>query len=105
MIEKHFTLDRAPGPDHAASLEPDELKQMVKSICNIEKAMGDGVKKPSKSEKNIEIARKSIVASQKLRRRFFTKDNLRSKDRFRNFANGMGSCDRTKILEGFCPTT
>ena len=79
VIEKHFTLDRAmPGPDHAASLEPDELKQMVKSIRNIEKAMGDGVKKPSKSEKkNIEIARKSIVASQEIKKGdFFTKDNL-----------------------------
>lgn len=79
VIEKHFTLDRAmPGPDHAASLEPDELKLMVKSIRNIEKAMGDGVKKPSKSEKkNIEIARKSIVASQEIKKGdFFTKDNL-----------------------------
>ena len=79
VIEKHFTLDRAmPGPDHAASLEPDELKQMVKSIRNIEKAMGNGVKKPSKSEKkNIEIARKSIVASQEIMKGdFLTKDNL-----------------------------
>ena len=65
VIEKHFTLDRTmQGPDHAASLEPDELKQMVYSIRNIEKAMGDGSKKPSKSEqKNISAARKSIVAS------------------------------------------
>lgn len=64
VIEKHFTLDRTMvGPDHAASLEPDELKEMVNSIRNIEKAMGDGVKKPSKSDKkNIPIARKSIVA-------------------------------------------
>jgi N,N'-diacetyllegionaminate synthase len=79
VIEKHFTLDRAMlGPDHAASLEPDELKQMVKSIRNIEKALGDGVKKPSKSEKkNIDIARKSIVASQEIKKGdFFTKDNL-----------------------------
>ena len=64
VIEKHFTLDRTlPGPDHAASLEPHELKTMVAAIRNIEKAMGDGVKKPSPSEiKNIPIARKSIVA-------------------------------------------
>jgi N,N'-diacetyllegionaminate synthase len=63
LIEKHFTLDRSlPGPDHVASLEPDELKAMVKSIRNIELAMsGDGEKKPSESEtKNIAIARKSI---------------------------------------------
>ncbi len=63
VIEKHFTLDRAmPGPDHKASLEPSELKQMVLSIRNIEKAIsGDGTKEPSASEtKNIPIARKSI---------------------------------------------
>lgn len=63
LIEKHFTLDRnLPGPDHRASLEPNELKHMVKSIRNIEKAIsGSGEKKPSKSEiKNISIARKSI---------------------------------------------
>lgn len=64
IIEKHFTLDRnMEGPDHKASLEPNELKQMVQSIRNIEKAIGDGIKKVSNSErKNIEIARKSIVA-------------------------------------------
>ncbi len=64
IIEKHFTLDRSlPGPDHAASLEPDELKSMINAIRNIEKAIGDGIKRPSDSEKkNITIARKSIVA-------------------------------------------
>jgi len=64
VIEKHFTLDRnMKGPDHKASLEPDELKMMVESIRNIEKAIGTGIKKPSKSEKkNIKIVRKSIVA-------------------------------------------
>ena len=63
VIEKHFTLDRnLPGPDHRASLEPNELEAMVEGIRNIEKALsGDGKKKPSKSEKkNIEVARKSI---------------------------------------------
>ena len=63
VIEKHITLDRGmKGPDHKASLEPNELKQMVKSIRNIEKAIsGDGIKKASNSEKkNIQIARKSI---------------------------------------------
>lgn len=67
-IEKHFTLDRnMKGPDHRASLEPDELKEMVRCIRNIELALGNGVKKPSKSEKeNIEIARKSIHTAKKL---------------------------------------
>ncbi len=65
VVEKHFTLDRTlPGPDHQASLEPKELKKMVRAIRNIEKAMGDGVKRPSPSEvKNIPIARKSLVAA------------------------------------------
>jgi N,N'-diacetyllegionaminate synthase len=65
VIEKHFTLDREmEGPDHKASLEPDELIAMVHAIRNIEKALGDGIKRPSPSElKNIPIARKSIVAS------------------------------------------
>ena len=65
VIEKHFTLDRTlPGPDHRASLEPIELKAMVQSIRNVEKAMGDGIKRASPSElKNKPIARKSIVAA------------------------------------------
>lgn len=66
VIEKHFTLDRnMSGPDHLASLEPIELKQMVSSIRNIEKAIaGSGIKKPSLSEvKNKKIARKSICLS------------------------------------------
>lgn len=65
-IEKHFTLDKTmEGPDHAASLEPRELKEMVAAIRNIEEAVsGNGLKKPSESErKNIEIARKSLIAS------------------------------------------
>jgi sialic acid synthase SpsE len=68
LIEKHFTLDRnMEGPDHKASLEPGELKAMVSSIRNLEKAMGNGVKVGSPSEmKNKQIARKSIVASQNL---------------------------------------
>ena len=68
VIEKHFTLDRKmKGPDHKASLEPDELTAMVTAIRNIELALGDGIKKPSKSEqKNILIARKSIHLTKKL---------------------------------------
>ena len=70
VIEKHFTLDRTlTGPDHAASLEPHELKSMVTAIRNIKKAMGDGIKKPSPSEtRNIPIARKSIVAKKPIKK-------------------------------------
>jgi N,N'-diacetyllegionaminate synthase len=65
VIEKHFTLDRnLPGPDHKASIEPDELRYMVSAIRNIEKAMGNGVKRPSATEeKNKLVARKSLVAA------------------------------------------
>lgn len=79
IIEKHFTLDRSMnGPDHQASLEPDELEQMVCAIRNVEKAFGDGIKKPAESEKkNIQIARKSIVAETRIKMGgTFTKDNL-----------------------------
>jgi len=65
VIEKHFTLDRnLPGPDHKASLEPDELKSMITAIRNVESAMGSDKKAPAPSElKNRDIARKSLVAS------------------------------------------
>ena len=79
VIEKHFTLDRTlPGPDQAASLEPHELKVMVKAIRNIENIMGDGIKKPSPSEmKNMPIARKSIVAKRSIKKgEKFSEDNL-----------------------------
>ena len=80
VIEKHFTLDNTmEGPDHAASLEPHQLKEMVQAIRNIEQAIsGDGIKKPSKSEmKNIEIARKSIVAAVSISKgEIFTEHNL-----------------------------
>jgi len=69
IIEKHFTLDKKlPGPDHKASLEPDELKEMVKAIRNIEKALGDGIKKPNKSEIEImKVARRSLIATRDIR--------------------------------------
>ena len=79
VIEKHFTLDRnMEGPDHKASLEPGELKEMVSSIRNIEKAVGSDVKEPSPSElKNITIARKSIVAATNINKgEIFTERNL-----------------------------
>jgi len=64
LIEKHFTLDRTlPGPDHKASLEPDELRQMVSNVRAVEQALGDGIKRPTASEwKNLKVARKSLVA-------------------------------------------
>ena len=79
VIEKHFTLDHnLPGPDHVASLEPDELKSMVIAIRNIEKAIGSGLKVVSNSEeKNIKIARKSIIAARDIKAgEVFTEDNL-----------------------------
>lgn len=83
VIEKHFTLDRnMEGPDHKASLEPDELKAMVSAIRNIEKAIdGDGTKHVSESErKNIAIARKSIVAACDIKAgETFTEQNLTTK--------------------------
>jgi len=79
VIEKHFTLDKKlPGPDHKASLEPNELKEMIKAIRNIEMALGNGIKKPNKSEIEImKVARKSIVASKSIKRgEIFTKTNI-----------------------------
>ncbi len=69
-IEKHFTLNRdMDGPDHKASLEPNQLANMIKAIRNIEKALGSDVKKASKSEKkNIKIVRKSIFAKVKIKK-------------------------------------
>jgi N,N'-diacetyllegionaminate synthase len=82
LIEKHFTLDRnLPGPDHQASLEPHELKAMVLAIRNIEKALGDGIKRPSARElKNKPISRKSIVASRDIKAgELFKNENLGTK--------------------------
>lgn len=79
IIEKHFTLDHnMEGPDHKASLEPDELKAMVEGIRNIEKALGNGIKTASSSEKkNIDIARKSIVARRRIAKgEILTEENL-----------------------------
>ena len=79
VIEKHFTLDKnMPGPDHKTSLEPKELKTMVEAIRNIEKALGDGVKKVSASElKNRPIVRKSIVAARHIKKgEVFTGENI-----------------------------
>lgn len=82
VIEKHFTLDRnMDGPDQIVSIEPYELKEMITSIRNIEKALGNGIKIPSESErKNIKIARKSIVAITDIRKGdIFTENNISCK--------------------------
>lgn len=82
VIEKHFTLDKnMEGPDHKASLEPDELIQMVQGIRKIEQALGDGVKHMSDSEKeNVHISRKSIVADTLIRKGdVFSQENITTK--------------------------
>ncbi len=79
VIEKHFTLDRnMEGPDHKASLEPQELRAMVAAIRNVSLALGDGIKNPSKSElKNKAVARKSIVAARRISAgESFNEDNI-----------------------------
>lgn len=79
VIEKHFTLDQMmEGPDHKASLSPTQLKAMIAAIRNIEMALGDGVKTPSKSEeKNITVARKSIVALVDIKKgEIFSSENI-----------------------------
>lgn len=70
VIEKHFTLSRKmPGPDQKASIEPDELKEMVQAIRHVELAMGDGIKKPHEGEiENMHVSRKSIVASRDIKK-------------------------------------
>jgi N,N'-diacetyllegionaminate synthase len=81
-IEKHFTLDKTmEGPDHKASLEPEELKDMVVAIRNIENALGSSEKKPSPSEMpNMEVARKSIVAKSNIKKgEKFTDKNVTTK--------------------------
>lgn len=82
VIEKHFTLDRnLPGPDHKASLEPNELQEMIKTIRNVEQAMGDGIKKVMSSEAgNRDIVRKSIVVIKEIKKGdILTSENLSTK--------------------------
>jgi N,N'-diacetyllegionaminate synthase len=82
VIEKHFTLDRTlPGPDHRASLEPEELSAMVAAIRNIEVALGDGIKRLTPSEvRNKSVVRKSLVASREITAGMvFTVENLTAK--------------------------
>lgn len=82
IIEKHFTLDRTlPGPDHTASIEPDELKAMIRSIRHVELALGHSRKAPGVSEmKNIPIVRKSLVAAEPIKKgQRFTDQNVTAK--------------------------
>ena len=79
IIEKHFTLDRnLPGPDHKASIEPDEFAVMVRAIRHIETALGDGIKRPNPSEQaNAEVVQKAILAARPIRRgELLTEENL-----------------------------
>ncbi|MET3697643.1 N-acetylneuraminate synthase [Bacillus oleivorans] len=79
IIEKHFTLDRnLPGPDHKASLEPEDLKEMIQAIRHIEKALGHSEKKPTSTElKNKDVVRKSLVAARKIEKgEVFSLENL-----------------------------
>lgn len=97
VIEKHFTLDKnMEGPDHKASLEPEELKQMVQSIKNVDAALGDGAKQPSDVEKkNIAIARKSIVAACDIKKgEMFTEENLTAK----RPGNGISPMNWAEVL-------
>lgn len=97
IIEKHFTLDRnMEGPDHKASLEPDELKAMVSAIRNIELALGDGHKTVSESErKNIVVARKSIVAAKNIKAgEVFNENNLTVK----RPGNGISPMDWENVI-------
>lgn len=97
IIEKHFTLNRnMEGPDHKASLEPDELKAMVLAIRNVEQALGNGIKKMSASEKqNAPIARKSIVAARLIHKgEVFTTENITTK----RPGNGISPMQWHKVL-------
>jgi len=82
VIEKHLTLDRSlPGPDHKASLEPDQFAAMVRGIQTIEQALGDGIKRPTPSEQaNLPVVRKSLVAACSIQvGELFTETNLTAK--------------------------
>jgi N-acetylneuraminate synthase len=97
VIEKHITLDKKlPGPDHRASLEPGELQGLAKAIRTIEKALGDGVKKPAPSEiKTRSIARKSIVAAKRIKKgQLLAETNLTVK----RPGNGVSPTEWKKVI-------
>lgn len=97
MIEKHFTLDKnLKGPDHKASLEPDELKEMIQAVRDVEKALGNGVKKPTKNEEEIKIAvRRSIVAKTTILKGTVITEDLLD---FKRPGDGLGPKDLTRII-------
>ena len=102
VIEKHITLDNnMKGPDHKASLEPKLFSEMTRCIRNIEISLGDGLKKPSKSEiKNIAIARKSLVAKANIKKGdVFTEKNLTTK----RPGNGIDPMNWEKIIGTISP--
>ena len=97
VIEKHFTLDRnLPGPDHKASLEPNELQEMIRTIRNVEQGIGDGIKKVMPSEAgNRDIVRKSIVVIKEIKKGdIFTSENLSTK----RPGNGMSPMNWNLII-------
>lgn len=98
VIEKHFTLDKnMEGPDHKASLDPEELKEFVVKIRNTEKLLGDGIKKPTNREKEIiEVARRSIVASYDLKKGSIITEEMLE---FKRPGNGIKP-DMTDVLIG-----
>lgn len=100
VIEKHFTLDRnMEGPDHKASLEPDEFRKMVAMIRNIEQSLGDGIKQPKASEiSNIAVARKSIIAKCAIKKgELLTEANLTTK----RPGNGINPMHWTSVIGTF----
>lgn len=102
VIEKHFTLDRSlPGPDQSSSLEPDELRQMVASVRNVEQALGDGRKIVTDVERpNIEVARKSIVAARAIAAgELFTEDNITVK----RPGSGISPMEWDRVLGHYAP--
>lgn len=102
VIEKHFTLDRSlPGPDQSSSLEPDELRQMVASVRNVEHALGDGRKIVTDVERpNIEVARKSIVAARAIAAgELFTEENITVK----RPGSGISPMEWDRVLGHYAP--
>jgi N,N'-diacetyllegionaminate synthase len=97
LIEKHFTLDKKmSGPDHRASLEPDEFKQMVTAIRDVEKAMGDGIRRLTEGEEQIKkAARRSVVARVKIRKGTVIRENMLG---FKRPGTGLEPKDLSKIL-------
>ncbi len=102
IIEKHITLDRnLPGPDHKASLEPNEFKEMVKAIRNIEVALGDGVKRLSSNEiHNKQVARKSLVALRDIKKgEIYSAKNVTAK----RPGNGLSPMLWDKVIGSYAP--